>query len=185
MLSQLLAEFETEMVAAGAGHMLAPLQPGLEPDIVRTRLGEIGMAPSREVLAWFAWRNGSEGHLVLPGKIFYSLDEGIGEYEQADRGEYDWQWREAWLPLTRSGNMNRIVVDCREDAEASAVRCVAFDSGLFSDSSLSAAPQPSLCVMVSWWIEALRAGIYAWEPAVGDWTWDRFNQIPPERDGLG
>ena len=123
------------------------------------------------------------------GQFSTGVDTAISEYEQADRIagdpiDGDSRWCEGWLPLIHAGNMDRVVADCRQDTRAATIRRVAYDSGMFSDDSILSAPQPSLCVMLSWWLDALRSGAYAWNAKAGDWTWDRFDRIPPERRGL-
>lgn len=181
-LTELLAELEEEIRTAGAGETLDQMLPGLSEGQIRDALVEVALTPPEELLAWYQWHNG--GHVMLtPFWQPMNLSGAIALYQEQELGTEDWQWRLGWLPIM--GSHPFLLIDCsRPPSTPASVRRYNSWSGGFVSELTDDQPQPSLCLPVTWWIEALRTGVYRWEPTLNRWTGDRHGPLPPERLGL-
>ena len=109
------------------------MRPGLTEAQVRSRLHELNLEPTAEVLQWFGWHDGArrDGERAIateiaPGGEFYDLDslcEGCREAREVTRqlvqsGDdaesaafYGQMWRSTWLPLLHLFGKGDIVVE--------------------------------------------------------------------------
>lgn len=182
-LTELLAELEEEIRAAGAGETLDQMRPGLSEGQIRDALAEVDLTLPEELLALYQWHNG--GHVMLtPFWEPMSLSGAIAIYQDQELGTEDWQWRPGWLPIM-AAEPRLLLMNCAgPSSDAALLRRYDIWSGGFLSELPGDQPQPSLCVPVMWWIDALRSGVYRWEPALNRWTGDRHGPLPPERLGL-
>jgi len=184
----LLARFEAVLRFAGAP-VVDNLAPGIAPDLVRERLAGIGMEPARELLTWFAWRNGIVDHWNVAGGASrlvrwmpWSLEEAIADWRQKDHGEEPWEWVVTWLPMATFEGMPRLVVDCSPPQDrVCTVRMVSPDEGLFSKPDR---PSRSLAQAVQMWTDWVLNGWYVVVPPddtqSGGWAVSRSLDIPLE-----
>jgi hypothetical protein len=142
----LLEQFRGVLREAGAP-VAENLAPGVAPEVVRARLGELGMEPSEQLLTWFAWQNGiADWTGPAPAATFimvvwvpYSLDEAVEEWRMWDHGSEPWEWIPTWLPVAHYWGMPRLAVDCTPPQDRiCTVRQVSPDAGLFAGTDAGA-----------------------------------------------
>ena len=108
-----------ERILTDAGAAIVPtLRPGLDAGVVESRLGELDLIPTAELVTWFNWHDGSGARNVrrevveiVPDGEFYDLEYMCREYETARRvarelaaqPQFPWtaeaHWPAAWFPL--------------------------------------------------------------------------------------
>lgn len=153
------------------------LRPGIGRRQIADQLADIGIQPPDELVVLYSWRDGNAstfGGGPLPAFPFHSLERAIADYKSlADlvsatpdaeeaRG-LTWGAELGWLSVT-AGNSG-LAIDCRSHTgEPPQVRKT--DAAFFDDEGLFRCS--SLCTIVTWWIEGLRAGAYT--RANGDWS---------------
>jgi hypothetical protein len=186
-LRELLVELEETIVQAGGGRDLSWCVPGVSEPQVRAAFARIGLVPTGELITWFGWHNGSTGYPLLQKHFPRSLDELVTDYQR--ERDTDWlgeaygQWRPGWVKII--GISHGIAADCnRPEIEATPVRFADPWDGRFDSDDPGAQPQPSMCVMVSWWIDAIRDGYFTWKPDTQSWDWGPPLRLPPERRAL-
>ena len=98
------------------------------PPPVHERFARIGLTPPGEVLAWYAWHDGSAGHTVLRGMEFYSIQEAIDDHRGQNVGDLTGQWEANWVSLIQASSWSRIAADfTRPGGESAPIRRVSFD----------------------------------------------------------
>lgn len=87
-LAAALGRLEAFLRAHGAA-VAQVMRPGIDAAAVEQQLREVGLAPTPEVLTWFAWHDGagatgmpSQQVEIVPGGEFYELAYLCGEYRQ-------------------------------------------------------------------------------------------------------
>jgi hypothetical protein len=163
--------------AAVAGHF----RPGLEGSATRSRLDQVGLVPSDEVVEWFGWHNGagdpnaSLGNCELaPGVYIFDLETLCQEYLDTRR-DFDavtqdlperWSdssdlWSPSWFPLARL-DAGYVAVDLAGGSmSTSPVHAGWFDA----DPEYKAHPQwPTLVAFVQELIRRYEEGTYEVDP---------------------
>jgi hypothetical protein len=183
-LAELFPELEEAIRAAGAGSVLDDLNPGLSEDQIRTEFARINLRPPDEVVTWFQWHNGGSGSVAFtPFFALLPLQRAIENYQKQELGTEPWQYRPGWLAYAGTGLPS--LVDCNGNpADPAPVRFHDTWDGGFVSESPESQPQPSMCVPVTWWIEALHNGNYRWLPDRNLWTGEHHGPYPIERTGL-
>ena len=77
VLTGLPPDLEQATIRARAGHVLKPLPPACRPPTSRSSSTGSGLTDPVSCPAWYAWHDGSTGHLVLPGRVFSSVKEVV------------------------------------------------------------------------------------------------------------
>ena len=155
-----LEALEGDLVAAGndVGRSLAP---GRDPADVAARLEAAGLVATHSAVTWFSWhdglRSGAHADLGVPYWWPMSLAEALVDVAAADVGDEPWQWKPQWLPIAWFGGMPRLALRCGSEPARSAVRYVAPDEGLFSDTDRPR--YASLLELVERWRAAIAEGV--------------------------
>lgn len=186
LLGEVLAELEGRLVTIGAG-VVGLLAPGLSEDHVRSRLGELGMEPPGELVAWFGWHDG----LINPDPAFerydrvikwhpMSLEQCILDWSGQPRGAEDWQWDPTWLPIGHHDNSDRLTVDCTPPQQWQARLSIysAVEGGF---GRCEAPVVTGFAGVARWWLDALDAGHITYVPEADMFDVTNGNQVPWER----
>lgn len=174
VLMRELKELDAILAATGAG-VARNLAPGIPPRQVYQRLSKLGMAPSGELLTWFAWHNGlttaspsSFGEGCILRWCPLTLDETIDWWRMMPRGGEAWEWIPTWLPLAVNNTSAKLAVDCTPPSSHRAeVRVVLPDEGLFSDEQRPRGH--TITDMVGMWSRALTNGWWAYDATHDLW----------------
>ena len=147
-LEAVLVRFEEVLTAAGAA-VVPLLRPGIQEAEVSTRLGEIDLDPSSELITWFRWHDGAgEGGVrpahaieIVPGGEFYWLEylceecAGIrkttAQLVSAPNFSLTEEevWSPTWFPLLRLFGKGALAVDLDGDlGDGTPVHVVWWDS---------------------------------------------------------
>lgn len=152
------------------------LAPGLTDTDVRELLATKSLSAPDELVAWYSRFNGlrfepgEEPFNCFPRFPLHSLEQAIALYERDSTspglGTQEWEWHPQWLRI--GGSVQSIAVKCGDDTdEPVLVRSV-------GDDRTTQEPRPtyqvvSLCTPITWWIEGLREGHYAWNGDTRRW----------------
>jgi len=164
------------------------LLPGLSRDAVQRAVGVIH-DPHPDILAWYAWHNGSgsrpECYLAPAGRVLTLLDEAIELRQvyldvQAEMAEIGVEHTPAdryghtWLPVatTRDAEGHAIAVDVVTGA------VFRFDNGTGSDvyRQKALAVADDLATLVRIWCDELDRGSYVWDSTSYEWRYDAAAQ---------
>jgi hypothetical protein len=119
----ILAAFED---ALRGGQMDVDSMPaGRTEEEVMRALGEQGITPACEAIAWWTWRDGSSRR-ILPGLEHLPLGGACDLYETLRRqareaardavdiglGDPDSWWARSWLPIFGTGGQPKCALDC-------------------------------------------------------------------------
>lgn len=119
-LRRSLPTFEHALVQTGAV-VARRFRPGIGAPNVERLMGRIGLAPSAELLEWFAWHDGAVGSgtdleacSLVPGAVFHDLEMLCEEYIQIRRSFDEVEaalpfpsvtsvdlWDPSWFPILR------------------------------------------------------------------------------------
>jgi hypothetical protein len=196
VLIELLVRYEELALLAGVP-MEATLRPGISEDQVRSVLGEVGLTPPTELVAWFGWHNGcadsGQAGLALrtfPNFVMAGAEEAAANYRtgileyfppwlppetelSAERGDI-FGIGEGWLMLT--GSNRGYAIECTErDGPSPRIRYANEQFGEPGTENFFRAV--SLCTIVTWWIEAFDNGAYRWNRERLMWDFDPL-QLP-------
>ena len=122
-----------EALLAREGAAIVPtMNPGISAAKVAAQLGELGLTPSAELVAWFGWHDGAgetgvtphDVVNIVPGGEFYSLDLLCRECRETRTvaaqlaasprwpfGDADNWWPSTWFPLLRLFGKGYLAVD--------------------------------------------------------------------------
>lgn len=177
VLHELLAAFEETLV--GAGYPRTQFRRPLARDETLRRTRALGLADSDELVAWYAWHDGSEdGQWLSPNLAHAPLSYAEYQRLNAPLGHEDWQWNPAWLHIL--GPNRGLAVGVRDDP-AAPLLVRPSDPEIGTQPGRVAEQMVSLCTPVTWWIEAIEAG---WSTFHGTWwSLDRA-KLPPERHSI-
>lgn len=175
-LAESLAELEhtlRRLRAAVTGHF----HPGLAATATRTRLDQVGLVPSDEVVEWFEWHDGAGdpyGDIrnceLAPGVYIFGLETLLQEYLDTRRdfavvtqdlpsplSDPSRLWSPSWFPLARldAGSL-------AADLAAGPSRTSPVHAGWFdADPEYKAQPQwPTLAAFVQEVTQRYERGIY-------------------------
>lgn len=124
------------------------MHPGIDESQVTRLLGEVGLRPTAEVVAWFGWHDGAgergmprEVIELVPGGEFYDLRYLCGEYVTTRRiasqvavipgspFDAEQRWPTHWFPLLRLFGKGFLAIDLAGgDGTTSPVHVVWHDS---------------------------------------------------------
>jgi hypothetical protein len=177
LLEQLLPEFEDELRRAGV-----PVEKSFAPGIGRAEVNTVfermKLPAPEEAVVWFGWHNGVtalfDWSRAFPRFEFYSIGDVERRYLDENgwpHGHEEWQWNPQWLQLL--GDNNGLAVECVEPRDRSPrVRPISNDGEWGTQPENGYSQVVSLSTPVTWWIESLRKGEYAWYPEQRAWDWD-------------
>ena len=176
-LESALLRLEDIMIQVNAA--IVPLfAPGVEEGKVTEDLEGIGLIPTSELIAWFAWHNGagqpgvpSTSIELVPGAEFYDLRSLVRECldarrvaaELAGRPGYpfgaDELWQPTWFPLLRLFGKGLLVAEAPGRAvDVSPIHLVWFDSEPTARARLA---WPTMAAFVGTVISRFEEGIYS------------------------
>jgi hypothetical protein len=148
------------------------MPPGLDAEEMAAACERERVAPSREALLWWGWRDGSSLQ-ILPGldhialaaalegrRILRDLAADIaGEPPQTDPDAW---WNPGWIPIFSTGGLSKIALDCSAEREAlSPVRQIDWDG--FGGSHYARAFARSLGEYVARAVRCLSGGRYTYD----------------------
>ena len=115
-----LADIQAHLERLGRRVTLGALRVGLDAQLTRSRLHEVGLPSPAPVEQLYAWRDGTEtkGAASLddlhffPGFYLLSLDDAIANYRAFVT---DTRWSPGWLPIFANGGGDFYVIDLRGD----------------------------------------------------------------------
>jgi hypothetical protein len=173
LLSTLLEQFDEELRSQGVD-VSEHLAPGVSADYVARVLGDIGLEPPDELVAWFGWHNGP-----LPATRSYlpqfitpiSVEDAVAVHKAKMSGDEELRWdvHPGWVKL-ESPSFG-LSVNCEESPEnPPLVRRSDVDLPLSREGSFRQVV--SLCTVVAWWIDALDRGAYSYDRVDKTWRWD-------------
>jgi cell wall assembly regulator SMI1 len=175
----MLEKLEERWRAQGAPIVQA-LRPGLDSGALRAAASPLGLNLPTEAQVWWGWHDGTAStltsHAIGRDILFLSLGAAMDRYEQeraaatAAIGEgIDSRdtWGVAWLPVAAAGDGALIACDCSvAEGAPTPIRYVHWDK-VGGDSRAPVAP--SLGTVVAWWIEAIDAGAWRYDPERACW----------------
>ena len=191
----LLGEFESRLRAAGVPAIDAA-EPGLSIDEIQQTVAHLGLELPSEAKTWWAWRNGvpvdkgAAATEVGPGRKWLTLSDAAAECAKSRQEVLDENnrplpglegaWSFSWFPFARFEAFYIIETDVPAGAP-SPVRVVWTDDQPGREPDL-----PSMRALVTLWIEAIDAGIWAYDTQRDRWVEDfaRLKTWPPGQRGL-
>lgn len=160
----------------------------------------IGVSLPSEARTWWGWHDGAEsdeavGAELGPDLRFMSLSEAVDQYrfwrglfEEEWKGltddfydDPDYWWRPSWLPVTERSGAIRIETAVNPGQPSPVYWAY------FADHDAQGLARPrvsSMGEMVDWWIEALEAGSWAFDPGKQRWM-EQPERMPPHRRSSG
>lgn len=187
LIPELLERFFGCMEAAGSP-VRSLLAPGLPPEVVRDRLGEVGLSAPDELVAWYSVFDGilaSAGPLnapPFPTFQLHSLDVALALYEREHEvmgvGHEIWNWNPRWLRI--GSPVHSLAVRCSDEVdEPVLVRAVGDDRNTQVENP--SYQVVSLCTPVQWWIEAIDHGLFSWDSGNQRWRHHPTSDYSMER----
>jgi cell wall assembly regulator SMI1 len=118
-----LERIEAALRALGRTEALRRLLPGVRPETVRERLGEVGLDACRDLLELYAWHGGTRVDAsttlddvhMFPGFYLLALDDALANYV-AFRD--DARWNRDWFPAFANGGGDFYAVWLKDGAGA-------------------------------------------------------------------
>jgi hypothetical protein len=174
---ELLDELEREL-ARQPGGLASDAPPGLRPDELIAGFERHGVAPSREAVLWWSWRDGSSLQL-LPGLghiAFASSLKGLGilrklavdQSAEPPTSDPDVWWNAGWIPIFDTGGLSKIVLDCTGPPDApSPLRQI--DRDAVGADHYARAFVPSLGEYIARAVRSLSAGRYHYDADRDQW----------------
>ena len=172
-LPGLLAELEQEWRLQNPGYAVMLADPA-SPDELADLRSWFGDLPGA-LVSWLAWHNGLSippghdwGFGAARGLQFLSASDAFRvtklqrEMKQKFGGLSPWSDR--WYPLFEGLNGDVIVLDCTSSDGTNPIH------EMYNDGEVQLSVAPSLEVLVAWWVELHRNGVY-WAEA-GRWRRD-------------
>ena len=175
----------------------APVVPRLRPSATPEALAAVeehlGRPLPLEVRQWWGWHDGTDikpderavRGSIGPGLIFLRTERAMevtrecrDEAEDIAPENPDSLWRKTWLAI---GSLGKVACDCAVEFEAPVP---ILDVDPHHAPVLGAVSACSFGEMVRWWIEALEAGAWIYEPEHDRWE-RRPELVPPEREVAG
>ena len=180
-----------ETAGAPVGYLARPGLSGAEIDALVLPLG---LRLPVEARLWWEWHDGTdrdasvtsiEGNLLGPVLRLLRLDDAVNAYRSAcqlandaagESGMAPQQWREgSWFPVVSTLHDSLFAVDCSVPAgQVSAVRVVEA-----ADEHRSVVRSSSLTEVVSFWVDAIETGGWAYDQQGACWTIDE-SRLDPE-----
>ncbi len=185
VLAELLVEYEAELTRA-APEVIDLLAPGLDPDVIRSMLAEIGVVASDEVVTWFSWHDGRHfpadrwAPELHPFIYPTDLAGSIALYKAlSPLNETVWSWKQGWLMISKGLVGLMISSDRAPDSPSLVQFC---DEDNFPGMKGTHPRAVTLCPLVTTWIQAMRSGAIVWRD--GAWSADQTKFDPILRSGL-
>lgn len=183
LLGALLEEFESEVVAR-VGPIGERALPPADAEEVRAAFAVFGLTPPSELVTLYGWHNGlpyGAGD-VFPTFPFVKFELALDRYKTYQRvleeemahtglpqGELSFGAGPGWVPLFPG--QYALAIDCAgPPTEAPRVRATSLE---FDEADPVGSGQVvSLCTLITWWIEGVRAGAHHWVPDENRWETD-------------
>lgn len=188
LLAELLDKLEQELRKQGVpvDEYFCPGAPAAE---VRSTFANNGLVAPDEAVVWFGWHDGVDrsrpSDKVLPKFFSWSLSETVTSRLKLDPnfiGFEDWQVDPRWMQIL--GEQYGITVRCDDVPEnPPLVRALTFAEPSYA-STYTHQQVVSLCTPVTWWIEALRQGLFTWLPEFDGWD-IQDRKLPGDRSRTG
>lgn len=156
--------------------------PGLTISEIENVLSPLGLRLPSEGREWWGWHNGENdegrGRVIGPWRRFLSLEKSVKVYrelrpiaeELAEPGlpppldDPDFRWNPAWLPI--KGPQLPFVIDCSvAEGEPTPIRMLDWQNV----DEFFRPRADSFGQMVQWWIDAIDAGAWRWNPERNQW----------------
>ena len=150
---------------------------------------------SSEARLWWGWHDAIRGDadprdgVLAPGSYMLSLEQAVAAYEdnralaaeRDDQGDPDVWWHPDWIPLLEPDNGVTIACDCSvAPGDPSPLWVVWWK---LPDYDGPRRKTDSVGQMVDWWLEALNAGVWSYDPENRRWQRD-WEAVPADRTGL-
>lgn len=173
-LEAALARLEAAL-AAQHNPVLDGMQPGLPEREIRRVIGELGINPPQELIAWFGWHN---GYVAPPGRtprawmgaellqytfdhavsLYSGIAEGIDEFREFDLVSPDEDTE--WFPLCMVRGGSYLVMNCGNGLQRGSVarwntHAQGFRPGGYRPQTLA---EP-----VEWWVELIESGTWRYD----------------------
>ncbi|MDQ2630058.1 MAG: SMI1/KNR4 family protein [Actinomycetota bacterium] len=181
------------LLAEQGAPVVQRLQPPASAEALAAVEAYLGRPLPLELRQWWGWHDGTDvkGHeravrgLIGPSFKFLRTERAIkfsrelrtGAEEDAPE-DPDSLWASSWIAI---GTQGRVACECNIGGD-DPVPVLDVDYHKAAYPGVVAAR--SLGEMVRWWIEALEAGAWIYEPE-HDWWERREELVPPERDQAG
>jgi hypothetical protein len=187
--SEQLAHLE-ELLRERGAPVVPRLQPPATPGALASVEEHLGRALPLEVKRWWEWHDGTDikpderavRGSIGPSFIFLRTEWAIedsqwrrSEAEEIAPEDPDSLWSTSWLAI---GSLGKVACDCAVGVDAPAP-ILKVDPHLVDE--MGAVAARSFGEMVRWWIEALEAGAWIYEPEHDRWE-RKPELIPLERD---
>lgn len=166
LLAELLAQYESALVAAGAP--TPSFRPGLSRDDIVDKLNSAGLGALEELVTWFEWHDGEivvdGANYVTPTACMLSLENAVmRQSHSTDDVAANWGAPRGWLPLVNA-NFGP-AIDCTGNPKDHPRLRYRNEEFVYQDDCRAL----SLCTLVAWWIFAIENGAHVRDPATGVW----------------
>jgi cell wall assembly regulator SMI1 len=182
----LLDELEARWRAQSAP-IVGQLRSGIDDATMAELAAPLGLTVPAEVRTWYRWHNGAtetewrkDVEMCGMGWRFFSLERATKEavrrramalkacnQDQEEADQSFWRW--AWLPLADNQHGGVMFVDGRASSDPPRTQVIYTEPEIGTDTPPAA---PSLGQVVTWWIEAIDTGLYAYDSARDRWYFD-------------
>ncbi len=181
--------------------LLTRLRPGLADAEIDRLSARVDLRLPDEARVWWGWHDGvpvehfGVARELGPQLPYLPLAEALELYEhrrslartagplgdQTELGDPDYWWDPSWLPITESGNGTVVTCDCSVGpGDPTPVRAI-----FWGDMSEARTPATrSFGQLVEWWIDALDAGAWHYDEAIGRWHYS-YERVPTGRQRTG
>ncbi len=177
------------------------LQPGLADDEIDALVEPLGVRLPVEARTWWGWHDGartdgglSRRRTIGAGFEYLPLAEAVEQYrlcreaaaqvastpgQESPLSEPNYWWAPHWFPITLTGYGGTVACDCSvANGRPTPIRMVWWAGR----ESFVEPVTESFGQVVSWWIDALRKGVWRYQEERGEWQVDHGRLDDPSRE---
>jgi cell wall assembly regulator SMI1 len=196
---EMLTDLERQWQRQGVP-LLEHLRPGLPRSEIDALIAPLGLRLPVEARTWWGWHDGARTNgpsvrrTIGAGFEYLPLAEAVEQYrlcrEASEQvasteghprpmSEPEYWWRPQWFPITLTGYGGVVACDCSVGNDSPTPIRMVWWAGR---ESFAEPVAQSFGQVVSWWIDALRTGVWRYDAGRDKWQVDHGLLDDPSRE---